>query len=969
MCLMTPERWQQIDEVFQTAVVLEPSERAAFLKKACGADQVIYDRVSAMLASDDSGWDLIEHPALEVGAPVLADDRPQLTAEQHIGHYQIIQLIGRGGMGEVYLARDKRLNRKIALKLLPAGYLQQRERLRRFEQEAQTASALNHPNILTIYEIGEIDGQQFIATEFVEGETLRERLKRGGLRAADAMDIAIQIGGALAAAHNAGIIHRDIKPENLMLRPDGYIKVLDFGLAKLTEHSEELPDAKRAPDIDISSGFVMGTVRYMSPEQARGLSVDQRSDIFSLGVVLYEMLTGGTPSQGNNAADLVSEILHREPLSLTGLVPDAPEGLQRVVDKALAKDKKRRYQTAVELLADLKALKYHVTDSTLPRSSLTTNEATLTQQTHTAITGMGHVREIAHKRANVLIAAFVVLVVVVALLTFRLLLRNRSPSSSQSMTLRRLATAGNVIGAAISPDGSHIAYVANDAGQQSLWIQNVAGGSNVKIVGPVLALSTDPTFSPDGNYIYYRAIDTKTTRHDLYRIPAAGGDAEKLIVDIDSPVTFSPDGKRLAFTRYNNPVVGQSNLITANVDGTDERVVSTRELSHALFIPAWSPDGKVLACLSGFGTGPFLLVEVQVETKQEKRISSREWSQIQQVAWLSDGSALMLTARSQSSGQTQVWQVAYPSGEVRRVTNDLNSYTSVSLTADSRTMAVVQRAVQSDIWVSPALTPSEARAITSEAGKDYGSQGLAWTPDDKLICASNASGNLDLWMIDAGGSGVPKQLTANAGQNYDPAVTPDGRYIVFVSDRAGSRNLWRINIDGSNPLRLTTGRNDHFPSCSPDSKWVIYNSPSTSTPATLWRVTIDGGAPVQLTDAWAVMPSVSPDGKQVACYYFEAPGANPKLATGLVPFNGGSISKISGLAGFPNRWSTDGSAIGLVPVGASNILALPLNGNPARQLTNFKSGQVFWFDWSHSGRLAIARGTTVSDVVLIDHFR
>jgi serine/threonine protein kinase/Tol biopolymer transport system component len=965
---MTPERWQQIDEVFQAAVVLGPSERAAFLKKACGADRVTHDRVSAMLASDDSGWDLIEHPALEVGAPVLADDRPQLTAEQHIGHYQIIHLIGRGGMGEVYLARDKRLNRKIALKLLPAGYLQQRERLRRFEQEAQAASALNHPNILTIYEIGEIDGQQFIATEFVEGETLRERLKRGDLSSEDAMDIAIQIGGALAAAHNAGIIHRDIKPENLMLRPDGYVKVLDFGLAKLTEHTEELPDAKRAPDIDISSGLVMGTVRYMSPEQARGLSVDQRSDIFSLGVVLYEMLTGGTPCQGNNAADLVSEILNQEPLSLTERVPDAPEGLQWVVDKALAKDKKRRYQTAVELLDDLKPLRVRLHDLAQPRSSLPTNKPTPTQPTLTAITSIGHVREITHKPWAVLLAAAVVLAVGVAFLTFRLLGRDPSRFSSQSMTFRRLATTGKVFGAAISRDGNRIAYVADETGQRSLWVRDVNGASNLRIVGPGLTLDANPTFSPDGNYIYYRAIDINT-RNDLYRIHAWGGDAEKLIVDIDSPVTFSPDGKRLAFTRNNNPVVGQSNLLTANVDGTDERLVSTRELSNALFIPAWSPDGKVLACLSGFGTGPFLLVEVQVETKQEKRISSQPWSQTEQIAWLSDGSALMLTARNQSSGQTQVWQVAYPSGEVHRVTNDLNSYTSVSLTADARTMAVVQRAVQSDIWVSPALIPSEAGAITSEAGKDYGSQGLAWTPDDKLICASNASGNLDLWMIDSGGGGVPKQLTANAGQNYDPAVTPDGRYIVFVSDRSGSRNLWRINIDGSNPLRLTTGRNDHFPSCSPDSKWVVYNSPSTSLPTTLWRVPIDGGAPVQLTDEWAVMPSVSPDGKQVACYYFEGPGANPKLATGLIPFNGGSISKISELAGFPNRWLTDGSAIGFVSPGTSNVLALPMNGGPPKQLTNFKSGQIFWFDWSHDGRLAIARGTTVSDVVLIDHFR
>ncbi len=267
-------------------------------------------------------------------------------------------------MGEVYLAKDKLLNRRIALKLLPADYTRHQDRLRRFQQEAQAASALNHPNILTIYELGQVNGQQFMATEFVEGETLRQRMRRNRLSSGEALDIAVQTAGALAAAHRAGIVHRDIKPENIMLRPDGYVKVLDFGLAKLTEQREQSTEVDASDSVDISSGLLMGTVKYMSPEQARGQQVDPRSDIFSLGVVLYEMVTGHAPFQGENTSHLVGSILKDEPRRLTEYASGAPEDLQRIVSKALAKNRAKRYQAAEELLVDLKPLRQHVERST-----------------------------------------------------------------------------------------------------------------------------------------------------------------------------------------------------------------------------------------------------------------------------------------------------------------------------------------------------------------------------------------------------------------------------------------------------------------------------------------------------------------------------------------------------------------------------------------------------------------------------
>jgi serine/threonine protein kinase len=354
---MTPERWQKVKEIFDSALSYPAAERAAFLSSACGSDKDLRHEVESLIASHERTGRFIDSPAYEAAAELIVDEHAELRPAQRIGSYEIVSFISRGGMGEVYLAQDRRLNRKVALKLLPLSFTKDADRLGRFEQEARTASALNHPNIITIYEILKADSTHVIATEFVDGETLRLRLSHTVLSLKQSLQIAIQIADALAAPHQVGIIHRDIKPENIMLRPDGYVKVLDFGLAKLVEHSPSVtPEDALTRKFRTGSGVVIGTAGYMSPEQARGKTVDARSDIFSLGAVIYEMTTMQKPFDGETPSDVLAAILKSDPPPISHFAPDAPPELTRIVTKALQKDREERYQVVKDLLLDLRSL-------------------------------------------------------------------------------------------------------------------------------------------------------------------------------------------------------------------------------------------------------------------------------------------------------------------------------------------------------------------------------------------------------------------------------------------------------------------------------------------------------------------------------------------------------------------------------------------------------------------------------------
>ncbi|MEO7675002.1 MAG: protein kinase, partial [Pyrinomonadaceae bacterium] len=357
---MTDAYWQKVRDIFDLALRRKPEERQKFVNLACADDKTLLAEVESLLSSLYSADSFMETPAVAKVANEIEIETEKLESGKSFGHYEIIEQIGEGGMGVVYLAKDTRLDRKTAIKVLPGNVAQDEERMRRFVREAKSASALNHPNILTIYEIGETDNTHFIATEYIEGETLRERLKGSSVNLKSALDIATQVASALDAAHRTGIVHRDIKPENVMVRPDGVVKILDFGIAKLTEKQSDVdldPEALTAINAQTRPGMIIGTAAYMSPEQAQGKIVDARSDIFSFGVVLYEMLAGKPPFEGVNAIETIGSILNKEPVPLSRQTPEVPHEIERIINKALRKDREERYQTVKDLLIDLKDVK------------------------------------------------------------------------------------------------------------------------------------------------------------------------------------------------------------------------------------------------------------------------------------------------------------------------------------------------------------------------------------------------------------------------------------------------------------------------------------------------------------------------------------------------------------------------------------------------------------------------------------
>jgi serine/threonine protein kinase len=989
---MTPERWQQVKEIFNSAITYRPDERSLFISQACSGDEELRSEVESLIASHEQSGSFIDKPAFEAAASLLANEKAELKSGQTIASYEVISFINRGGMGEVYLAEDKRLGRKVALKLLPASFTMDEDRLRRFEQEARAASALNHPNIITIYEIRQAAGSHLIATEFVEGETLRHRLSRSALTLSETLNIAIQVADALSAAHKAGIIHRDIKPENIMLRPDGYVKVLDFGLAKLSEQATPAVAAE-APTIQVrtGSGIVIGTAGYMSPEQARGLGVDHRSDVFSLGAVIYEMLARRKPFEGDTPSDTLAAILKSEPLPLTRVAQGVPSELVRIVNKSLRKDREERYQVVKDLLLDLKALKQELEFqdkldgvTALVPGEPTTNfsgpEKTRPNSVITFLSGALRNKYPKNEKFRAAIAVGVIMIVVTALGTtiYRWLTQEEPVAHFWDVKLTRLTNSGNAIDATISPDGKYIVYVLSDRSRQSLYIRQVSTANDKEIVAPAPVGYFGITFSPDGTELYY-IIKQNLSAGTLYRVPVLGGIPIKVLEKIDAPVTFSPDGKQFALIRGNHPNRGESAIVIANVDGSGERdlvVKKVPERFYPIFFtgPSWSPDGKIIAAAVMTVGGRTKVIGFSVADGSEQELTPDSWTFASRVQWMPDMAGLLVIA-GETPLNAMLWYINYPDGRTRRVTNDLNAYRTIALTQDGKKLASVQSQGLVNLWLVPEGDENKAvRLPTGNVSSFFTATGsnVAWAPNGRIVYVSNEGGNADVWIADPDGNNR-KQLMATSTTDVSPVVTPDGRYVVFVSWEDNKKNVWRINMDGSNPVRLTSGLSDSFPAVSPDSRWVLYTALGGAQP-TLWKVSIDGGTPVGVTDHIATTSAISPDGRSIAFTYPESPDPfAPANRVAIMPFEGGPITKTfevpaTGTVLSVIQWSHDGKSIlySVTSNNVTNIWSQPVEGGAAKQVTDFKDLLMTGFAWSYDGKqLACTRGSLVRDAILV----
>jgi eukaryotic-like serine/threonine-protein kinase len=936
-------KWSQIEEVFHAALEIPSEKRNAFLDDTCAGDAELWKEVETLLTAHEKSGRRFEDSAADVAAAMfVAEESSASLIGRKFERYKILSKLGEGGMGEVYLAQDTTLNRKIALKILPPQFTKDPDRVRRFEQEVRTASALNHPNIITIHEVGQFEDTHFIATELIEGATLRERMPAQPMRLPEILDIGMQVSAALAAAHTAGIIHRDIKPANIMIRNDGYAKVLDFGLAKLM-------DQKSQADMT-DPGRVMGTVSYMSPEQALGEKLDHRTDIFSLGVVLYEIATGTRPFDGKSDAAIYDAILNKAPAPATRANPILPLELDHIIRRALEKDRDLRYQTASDLRADLKRLE---------RDSRSGAAVTAHRQEATPRTN----------RKTLLVAGGAGIVAVLATLFW--IQNTREPNEqSRSFTpagfTRLTDWRGPEQFPTLSPDGKSFAYASAASGNWDIYLQRVGGKNAINLTKDSPADDTQPAFSPDGEYVAFRC---ERDGGGIF-ITGSTGENVRRATDFGYNPVWSPDGKEIvcategiASPRVRFTMVSQ--LWAINVQSGEKRLVTEEDAVQ----PNWSPHGKRIAYW-GIPKGNRDIYTVAAEGGQPVAVTNDaavDWNPV----WSPDGNYLYFV--SDREGSMNVWRVRIDEttgktlGVPEPVTIPAGYVGHLSFSRDARRMLYVQSDSKNNLQ-QIGFDP-DTRSVVGQPVKI--TQGSLQTTDpgispDGESIAFSTSGETqeDIYVSRNDGTSL-RQLTNDPDKDRLPRWSPDSRQIAFQSNRGGRWGIWTINPDGSG-LRQITPSSDTavYPSWSPDGTRLAYSGLSSAahiipfeksslqTPVNL--------PPLQQAQTWLEVWSWSPDGQTLAGWE-----QNIRHSGGILLYSLGpkKFEKISDRGLFP-IWLNDSSNLLFYDLG--KLYLIDRSSKTARQILSVAPYEIDRFDLSRDNRMIYySLATTESDIWLM----
>jgi serine/threonine protein kinase/Tol biopolymer transport system component len=954
---MTPERWRQVSQIYHDALGRDPHARDAFLREACAGDEAVRREVESLLAQPASAENFLGEPAFAMAARLVSDREKSMLTGQRIGAYEIQDLLGTGGMGEVYRARDTRLGRVVAVKVLPRLFAADPERLARFEREARLLAALNHPHIGAIYGVEEADGIHALILELVEGPTLAERLRRGSLPIVEALSVARQIVDALESAHGAGIVHRDLKPGNIKVTPDGTVKVLDFGLAKASAAGgPQGRDLSQAPTHSLGGtleGVVLGTANYMSPEQARGQPVDKRTDIWAFGCVLYETLAGHAAFPGDTLADTIAAVLEREP-DLSKLPANTPPGVRRLVQWCLDKDLKRRLHDIGDARLDLDAA------IAAPASTAATPRRPFSPRG--------------------LVWGFLLGATVGAL---ALAVWSKRPASdpdipSFTRALRLTTTPAHEFGPAISPDGKWVAYLSDARGTADVWVRFVAGGepANLTAASPleiqVRSAIGGLDISPDGSSIAVQARPKDGTREtfDTWLIPAPHGGPPRRFIDTAGALRWSPDGTRIVYVRPGE-TRGDA-IVVADANGENARdVVSARGGWHTHW-PAWSADGRFIYFVQTIATWngePSEILRVPA-AGGEPQVVVRTTRRALFPLPSPDGG--LFYGANPSGVDLDLWWRPPDGSESRRLTTGVGEYAEPRMSSDGRrlvTTLIEYRRALTSIAVDWSRR-AEPRQLTDGFSGDL--EPCISPGGGRMVFSSSRSGNRNLWTAHPDGSNV-LPLTSGAVLEERPSCSPDARQIAFVSDREGARGIWIVNSDGGPPRRLASAPVLDTLTWSPDGRQIAYAVPAGDVPE-LAILTVSDGVVRRLSiPGGAHSPAWSPRGDVIAYLEPRGPGR-----TYLKFVNSRGQQLHTALADGPAltngflAWAPDGKRLAAVGVpGSANAsiwIVQPDGPQPFRQLIEF-SGEVRprGLTWTSDGAsLVFGRQEALSDIVLFE---